>query len=92
MTAWWVEGIGLLAGALGIVAWIPQIKEVWIHQRHEGISVAAFSVVSIALLLWLIYGLIVKSVAMVVANVFTLAVIFIIVFGVVRLRRTEGAA
>jgi MtN3 and saliva related transmembrane protein len=92
MAAWWIEGIGLLAGALGIVAWIPQIKEVWIHQRHEGISVAAFSVVSIALLLWLIYGLIVKSVAMVVANVFTLAVIFIIVFGVVRLRRKEGAA
>lgn len=92
MAAWWVEGIGLLAGALGIVAWIPQIKEVWIHQRHEGISVTAFSVVSIALLLWLIYGLIVKSVAMVVANVFTLAVIFVIVFGVVRLRRTEGAA
>ncbi len=91
MAAWWIESIGLVAGALGIVAWIPQIREVWIHQRHEGISLTAFSVVSVALFLWLIYGVLVQSVAMVVANVFTLAVIAVILVGVHRLRRREQA-
>ncbi len=34
---------------LGFIAWIPQIREVWVNKRHEGISLATFSVVTIAL-------------------------------------------
>ena len=33
-----IEIIGLIAGTLGVIAWIPQIKEVWIEGLHEGIS------------------------------------------------------
>ena len=87
MAMWWVEAIGLLAGGLGIVAWVPQIREVWVHQRHEGISLPTFGLVSVALALWLTYGLIVESPAMVIANIATLGVIFAVVVGVVRLRR-----
>ena len=87
----WIEAIGLFAGALGIVAWVPQIREVWIHGRHEGISVTSFSVVSVALMLWLVYGILVNSLAMMVANVATLGVIFLILTGVIRLRRKEMA-
>ena len=38
MAAMWIEAIGLVAGALGIVAWIPQIREAvsYTHLRaHE---------------------------------------------------------
>ena len=88
----WIEAIGLFAGALGIVAWVPQIREVWIHGRHEGISLSSFSVVSVALMLWLLYGVLVNSLAMVVANVTTIGVISLILVGVVRLRRAEAKA
>ena len=37
MAEMWIEAIGLLAGGLGIVAWIPQIRDVWVHEQHEGI-------------------------------------------------------
>ena len=50
MTELWIEAIGLLAGGLGIVAWIPQIRDVWVHERHEGISLTTFTVVTICLL------------------------------------------
>jgi uncharacterized protein with PQ loop repeat len=30
MAAMWIEAIGLLAGVIGIFAWIPQIIEVWV--------------------------------------------------------------
>ena len=46
--------------------------------------------VTVALFLWLIYGILVDSLAMVVANVFTLAVILAVVVGVWRLRREPG--
>ncbi len=87
MAIWWVEAIGLVAGGLGIVAWVPQIREVWVHGRHEGISIPTFGLVSVALLLWLVYGLIVESPAMIIANIATLAVILAVVVGVLRLRR-----
>ena len=87
-----IEAIGLVAGVLGIVAWVPQIREVWVHKRHEGISLPTFLVVTVALSLWLIYGVLVESIAMIFSNVFTLGVILAVVIGVVRLRRTESKA
>ena len=89
MAEMWIEAIGLFAGVLGIIAWIPQIREVWIHKRHDGISIATFSVVTIALGLWLIYGVLVDSIAMIVANIMTLGVILAVIIGVVRLRKLE---
>ncbi|MDP6870112.1 MAG: SemiSWEET family transporter [Candidatus Poseidoniaceae archaeon] len=83
----WIEAIGLFAGVLGIVAWAPQIKEVWVNKRHEGISLVTFSIVTIALGLWLLYGILIKSVAMIIANIMTLGAIFTVIIGVIRLRR-----
>ena len=90
MAELWIEVIGLLAGGLGIVAWIPQIRDVWVRERHEGISLTTFSIVTVALSLWLIYGVLVESLAMIVANVFTLTVILAVLIGVRRLRRREA--
>ena len=90
MTELWIEAIGLLAGGLGIIAWIPQIRDVWVHERHEGISLTTFTVVTIALSLWLLYGVLIESMAMIVANVFTLVVILAVLIGVQRLRRREA--
>ena len=88
----WIEAIGLFAGVLGIIAWIPQIREVWVNKRHDGISLATFSVVTVALGLWLLYGILVASISMIIANVMTLTVIFAVIIGVVRLRREENSS
>ena len=87
MAEMWIETIGLFAGVLGIIAWVPQIREVWVNKRHEGISLPTFSVVTVALGLWLLYGILVDSISMIIANVMTLTVIFAVIIGVVRLRR-----
>ena len=89
MAAMWIEAIGLVAGVIGIFAWIPQIIEVWVHKKHEGLSLTSFSVVSLALLLWLIYGVLVESIAMIVANIMTLSVIAAIILGAWRARKSE---
>jgi len=91
MVMWWVEAIGLLAGVLGVVAWGPQLRQVWVEGRHDGISLPTFAIVTVALVLWLVYGLLVDSVAMVLANTVTIAIIAAIIVGVVRLRRGEGS-
>ena len=90
MAAGWIEAIGLLAGVIGIFAWIPQIIQVWVHKRHDGISLTTFAVVSFALGLWLVYGILVDSFAMIAANIMTLTVIGAVIIGVLKVRKNEA--
>ncbi len=80
MEAIWVESIGIIAGILGVIAWIPQIQEVWIEKQHEGISLPTFYLV------WLVYGLLIESIAMILANIAALGCILSIIIGVNKLR------
>ena len=86
MAEFWIESIGLVAGFIGIVAWIPQIRRVWIDEKEEGISLPTFIAVTASLSLWLVYGIIVNSIAMIVSNILTLAFITAITLGVYRIR------
>ena len=82
-----IESIGILAGTLGVLAWIPQLREVWHEGLHEGISLPTFWLVSTALMLWLFYGILIGSISIIIANVAALACIVSLIVGVVRLRR-----
>jgi MtN3 and saliva related transmembrane protein len=84
-----LEIIGLSAGVIGVVAWGPQIRQVWIHKRHDGISIPTFGIVALSLSLWLIYGIAIESTSMIIANILTLSVILIIIIGVLRCRKNE---
>lgn len=90
MAALWVESIGLVAGFIGIVAWIPQIRRVWVDEKEEGISLPTFIAVTASLSLWLVYGIIVNSIAMIVSNILTLAFIIAITLGVYRIRNKQS--
>ena len=90
MAALWVESIGLVAGFIGIVAWIPQIRRVWVDEKEEGISLPTFIAVTVSLSLWLVYGIIVNSIAMIVSNILTLAFIIAITLGVYRIRKKRS--
>jgi len=82
----WIEAIGLVGGLSGILAWIPQIRRVWVDGKEEGISIPTFIAVSVSLSLWLVYGIIVGSIAMIISNILTLSFIIGITIGVYRIR------
>jgi len=86
MAEFWIESIGLVAGFIGIVAWIPQIRRVWVDEKEEGISLPTFIAVTASLSLWLVYGIIVNSIAMIISNILTLAFIIAITLAVYRIR------
>ena len=87
MTNILVELIGIIAGALGGIAWIPQLKEVWKEKKHEGISLPTLYLICTALLLWLTYGLIIDSIAIIISNLAALSCILILIYGVINLRK-----
>ena len=90
MEAFLIESIGIIAGTLGVIAWLPQLREVWIEGLHEGISLPTFWLVSTALVLWLIYGILIRSISIIVANVAALACILSLIIGVIRLRKEKS--
>ena len=85
----WVEGIGLLAGVIVVLGWYPQVKRIWIDKKADGVSVPSFAAIAISLLLWLTYGIIKNSIAIVIANILALIVIIAIAFGAYRLQSID---
>ena len=84
------EWIGLAAGLLGIIAWLPQIQKVWLDKRHDGISLPTLSIILIALSLWLVYGILIDSFAVIISNILAILFIGVVVIGVIRLRRSKS--
>ena len=82
----WIEGIGLLAGFFGTFGWYPQVRRVWIDKKADGISVPTFVVIAISLGLWLTYGVLKNSIAIIVANILALTMILSIAIGASRLQ------
>ena len=85
-----IETIGIIAGTLGVLAWVRQLREVWVEKLHEGISLPTFWLVSTALVLWLIYGILIGSISIIFANVAALTCILSLIVGVIRLRKAES--
>ena len=89
MTSLFVELIGIIAGSPGVFAWIPQVNEVWRQKNLEGISLPTLYLICTALILWLIYGLIIGSIAIIISNLAALSCILFLMYGVIELRKIE---
>ena len=82
-----IEIIGLLAGLLGVIAWVPQIYRIWFKKRADGISLPTFCVITTALSLWLIYGVVINSFSLIISNIFTLIMILFVLIGAWKVQR-----
>ena len=82
----WIEGIGLLAGFIGVFGWYPQVRRVWVDKRADGVSVPTFTVIAISLALWLTYCILKNAIAIIIANIFALIMITSIAIGAYRLQ------
>lgn len=71
------EAIGLWAGALTTLSFVPQVARTWRSGGH-GLSWGMLALFGVGVGLWLIYGLLVESQPVILANAFTLAQIVLI--------------
>lgn len=72
--------LGLAAGALTTVAFVPQVVKIWRTRSTHDISLGMFALFSTGLVLWLIYGLHIGSLPIVIANTVTLALALTILY------------
>jgi len=66
--------LGLAAGTLTTVAFLPQLIKVWKTRSTQDISLIMYIVICIGILLWLIFGLCIGSMPIIAANAVTLLI------------------
>ena len=64
--------LGLAAGALTTFSFVPQAVKVWRTRDTRAISLWMFVIFCAGVLLWAIYGVLIGSIPVIVANVVTL--------------------
>lgn len=75
-----VTAVGLLAGTLTTIAFIPQVIKTWQSKSTKDVSLGMFLLFSTGVFLWLIYGFLKKDIAVVSANFVTFVLASIILW------------
>lgn len=72
--------IGLMAGFLTTISFLPQVIKTWRSQSAKDISLAMFASFCLGVLLWLIYGILQKDTPIIISNGITLILAGTILF------------
>lgn len=72
--AWYVEVIGSCAGFLTTVAFLPQAVQTWRSKSVRDISLASYLCLVSGVSTWIIYGTMIGSWPVIIANVVSLAI------------------
>ena len=82
-----VELLGMIAALLTTIAFVPQVLRIYLTKSANDVSYLMFSIFSTGVLLWLVYGLLIGSAALIAANVVTLALCLTVIVLKVRYQR-----
>jgi MtN3 and saliva related transmembrane protein len=64
----WTTIIGLIAAVCTTCSFLPQVIKIWRTKRTNDVSLMMYAILTTGLLLWLVYGLILKDIPLIVAN------------------------
>lgn len=78
--------MGFVAGFLTTVAFVPQVLKVIRDNQTEGISLAMYLIFVTGVVCWVIYGVIIKDTALIIANVVTFSLAFPVLVVVIKNR------
>jgi MtN3 and saliva related transmembrane protein len=83
--------IGLVAGALTTVAFVPQLLKIYASKSGKDVSARMFVIFSAGVALWLVYGILIGSLPVIIANTVTLALSVAIMALKIRYARRDRA-
>ncbi|MEB3355163.1 MAG: SemiSWEET transporter [Synechococcales bacterium] len=82
-----VTTLGLVAGSLTTIAYLPQLLKTWRSKSAEDISWSMLITLCLGIVLWLVYGSYVHDLPVILANVVTLMLTSFILVLKIRYRR-----
>lgn len=76
----YVELIGIAAAILTTASFVPQVYKIWKHKNTQGLSVIMYLVMLFGVILWEIYGILIQSFAVILANIITALLLLLILY------------
>ncbi len=64
--------LGLTAGAFTTIAFLPQVLKTWKSRSAKDLSLGMFSLFCVGVAMWLVYGIMVRDIPVIAANLLTL--------------------
>ena len=65
------EIIGLIAATLTTAAFVPQVSKAWKTKSTKSLSLPMYLIFFVGIMLWLVYGFHLNSLAMILSNIVT---------------------
>lgn len=72
--------LGLVAGFLTTIAFVPQVVKTWRTKSARDLSLVMFSLFCAGVFLWMIYGFMINELPVILWNIITLMLALIILF------------
>ena len=90
MSDFQIEIIGLIAATFTTVAFIPQVLKIWKNRDASGVSVSMYVIMLIGICIWLYFGILIGSIAVVTANIISgILQLSIIIFAFTHRKKSE---
>jgi MtN3 and saliva related transmembrane protein len=67
-----VELLGLIAGTLTTISFLPQLVKIVKNKSAKDVSLLMFLIFTLGILLWLVYGILTLTLAIIIANSVTI--------------------
>jgi MtN3 and saliva related transmembrane protein len=81
----------MVAAVLTTIAYIPQVVKIYRTKSARDVSFRMFSLLATGVSLWLVYGIMMRSVPLIFANFVTLALSLTVLGLKIKYERTRGA-
>ena len=79
-----IEIIGLIAATFTTMAFVPQVLKIWKKRDATGVSVSMYVIMFIGICIWLVFGILIDSIAVITANAVSgVLQLFIIIFSLI---------
>ena len=75
-----IEIVGLIAGVLTTIAYLPQVRKTWKTKSVKELSLSMYLVMFTGVSLWLTYGILMQSISIILANTVTIILTLIIIY------------
>lgn len=86
MNSEFIDVLGLVAGTLTTIAFLPQLLKVWKSKSAQDVSLVMMITFCIGIFLWIAYGVAIGAMPIIVTNAVTLALALMILLLKIRYR------
>ncbi|MEZ4797208.1 MAG: SemiSWEET transporter [Flavobacteriaceae bacterium] len=84
-----IEIIGLIAAVLTTSAFLPQVYKTWNTKDVSALSLPMLILFFVGIILWFIYGILMDSLSMILANSITIVSAFFLIYFKLKYQKTD---